>query len=257
MLVLLSVTSRAQDAKLKIQASAGVAIFSPMGELKTGLPVNVGGRLSLLHQLPVLKGRLFTGFAYSGSVYGTVSKEVNFVNEEGERNATYLSVSNDINHFHWQTRYYTGKFNKVNAFAGISLGSTVFATHMEATRQREYHCPPADSDGAVLFRDRIFSYAFESGLLLPLNDHGRSFIELQTQYHTGPQVNYLNTAGETIRSGQPTGDPSNSKEVRMRFLDLQTNGIHEHVIAREYQSPYRQLSFSLSWKYMFNGIGSR
>lgn len=256
-LLIVMVVQAQESSKLKIQASAGIAVFTPVGELKTGLPTSVGGRLSIMHQLPVLQGRLFTGFAYTGSIYGTVSKEVNFVNEDGERNATHLSVHNEINHFHWQTRYYTGKFNKVNAFAGVSLGSTVFATHMQASREQEYHCPPADTDGALLFRDRIFSYAFETGILLPLSENSRSFIELQAQYHTGPRVNYLNTEGEMIRPGQSTGDPSNSKEVRMRFLDLQTNGIHEHVIAREYQSAYRQLSFALSWKYMFNGIGNR
>jgi hypothetical protein len=246
-----------ESSRLKFQASAGIALFTPLGALNTGLPISVGGRLSVLHQLPILQGRLFTGFAYTGSVYGTVSKEVNFVNADGERNATHLSVHNEINHFHWQTRYYTGKFNKVNAFAGVALGSTVFATHMNATREQEYHCPPADTDGALLFRNRSFTYAFETGILLPLSENGRSFIECQAQYHMGSPVKYLNTEGEMIRPGQATGDPNSSKEVRMRFLDLQTNDIHEHVIAREYQSAYRQLSFSLSWKYVLNGIGHR
>lgn len=246
------------DSRLRIQAGAGVNAFLPMGELKEGMPMSLGGKLDIYHQLPVAGGRLFLGASYAGSVYGTVSKELNFVNEQGARNATQLSVQNSVDQMQAQIRYYTGKLDKIAGFVGAGIGSAVFTTHMQATREQIYHCPPADSDGERLFRDRTGLYSAELGLLLPISDKGNSFLQLQGQWNQGGTAQFLNTQGSTIQSGAPpVGQPGSEKEVRMRFLDLQTDAVHEHVIAREYSAAYRQLSISLSFVYQFKGFGYR
>ncbi len=109
-------------------------------------------------------------------------------------------------------------------------------------------CVPLENE--VTFRKRSMTWGYGGGLLINLSNKRCGNIDNGTQLNIsvnrihGNRIDYVNVK-ELQQPVTPQENNDESKTLTMQFVNLNTNNIHNHTVARLYNSPLQQLQIKV------------
>jgi hypothetical protein len=172
--------------------------------------------------------------------YGHDKTRQNYTFDDGTTAAMDITVSNTIYNMLLGGRYYLGQ-GRVQPFIGGKIGYSLYNTQLVVTDPDDFDsCEPVDSD--VLKNDGSLIFSAGAGLQLDLRPKARPgfvFINLSANYLSGDKVDYMNVDAPAHSHAAHTSD------VYTRFINTQTQIVHEHHVGNVYSSVIESLDFRL------------
>jgi hypothetical protein len=215
-------------------------IFSiPEGSMQQNMKQAHGGYMDF-YFTPVEK-RYSIGMELSINTYGRDKSKQTYTLDDGSTAPMDIIVSNNFYNILVAGRYFLST-GKVQPFVTGKMGYGLYATSLNVYDPDDFdHCEPVDSD--VLKRDGTMVFAAGGGIrweMFPKKAPGRFFMNLSTNYTSGGKVNYMNADAPTHSHSGHTSD------VYMKFLNTQTQVVHEHHVGNVYTSLVELMDFRLA-----------
>jgi hypothetical protein len=216
----------------------GYIFSAPQGSMKENMKQAHGGYLDF-YFMPVEK-RYSIGMELSINTYGRNKSEQTYTFEDGSTAPMDIIVSNNFYNMLVGGRYFLST-GKVQPFVSGKLGFGLYATSLNVYDPNDFdHCEPVDSD--VLKRDGTMVFGAGGGIrweMLPKKAPGRFFLNLSATYTSGGKVDYMNADAPSHSHSGHTSD------VYMKFLNTQTQVVHEHHVGNVYTSLVELMDFRL------------
>lgn len=218
----------------------GYIFSSPQGTMKQNVQLANGGFFDF-YVTPANK-RYALGFEMSVNTYGHNKKRETYTFDDGSTAPMDIIVSNNFYNFMLAGRYFLGD-GKVRPFVTGKMGYSLYATSLNIYDPDDRdHCEPVDTD--VLKRDGTMIFSGGGGIrweMLPKKAPGRFYLNVSANYTSGGKVSYMNVDAPSAALNQnaPTSD------VYVKFLNTQTQMIHEHHVGNVYTSLVELMDFRL------------
>jgi hypothetical protein len=217
----------------------GYAFSLPRGTMAVNMKQAHGGFMDF-YFTPATK-RYAIGAEMSFNIYGYNKNRQTYTFDDGSTAPMDIVVNNSFYNIMAAGRYFLGT-GKIQPFFTGKMGYGIYATSLNVYDPDDAdHCEPVDTD--VLKRDGTMIFAAGGGIrweMLPKKAPGRFFLNLSTNYTSGGKVNYMNVDAPNHNHKAPTSD------VYMKFLNTQTQMIHEHHVGYVYTSLVEMMDFRLS-----------
>lgn len=218
----------------------GYIFSAPQNTMRQNMRQAHGGNLDF-YFTPGQK-RYSLGFEVSMNGYGHNKSEEIYTFEDGSTAPMDIVVTNNFFNFMLAGRYFLSQ-GKIQPFVTGKMGYSVYATRLNIYDPDDFdHCEPVETD--VLKRDGTAIFSAGAGLrwqMLPKRAPNRFFINLTANYSSGGKVNYMNVDAPTSAHNQPTY----TSDVYVKFLNTQTQVVHEHHVGNVYSSLIELLDFRL------------
>ena len=184
--------------------------------------------------------RLSLGMEMSVNIYGHDKTRQTYTFSDGSTAPMDMIVNNSFYNVLMAGRFYLSKGNVMPFVAG-KLGYSFFSTDLGIYDPDDTdHCEPVDSD--VLKHDGSVIFSAGAGLrwdILPKKFPGMLFMNLSANYSAGGQISYMNVDLPNHSHASHTSD------VYAKFLNTQTQVVHEHHIGNVYSSLIELMDFRL------------
>ena len=251
--ICLSLSSFAQ-----IEFGFGYSNQSPLGEMAGNINAAHGFNLQAGYRLPFAGKQFVVSFETGTGRYGKKKVTQSFQNEDMGTAAEYpVNYINFANYNHLNVRYEILK-NKaitpyVQAMAGYqSLGTRVRINVYDENDRDD--CKPLENE--VTFRKGSMTWGYGAGLLMKLGTRSQcnplngTSINLSVSRIHGNRVDYVNV--KQLEQPAPAQPNDDSKPLTMKFVNINTNHIHNHTVAQVYNSPLQQLQVKLGLLFDLN-----
>jgi len=186
--------------------------------------------------------RYALGFELSMNGYGHNKSEETYTFDDGSTAPMDIVVSNNFFNFMVAGRYFLSQ-GKVQPFVAGKIGYSLYATRLNIYDPDDFdHCEPVETD--LLKRDGTAIFSAGAGLrwqMLPKRAPDRFFISLSTNYTSGGKINYMNVDAPASAHNNTT----HTSDVYAKFLNTQTQVVHEHHVGKVYSSLVELLDFRL------------
>jgi hypothetical protein len=214
-------------------------IFSaPQGTMRQNMTQAHGGHVDFFFT-PAGKRYSF-GMELSVNTYGRDKSEQTYTFDDGSTAPMDIIVSNNFYNMMLAGRYFLSE-GKIRPFVTGKLGYGLYATSLNVYDPDDFdHCEPVDTD--VLKRDGTMVFGAGGGIrweMLPNKAPGRFFMNLSANYTSGGKVDYMNVDAPNHSHSGHTSD------VYMKFLNTQTQVVHEHHVGNVYTSLVELMDFRL------------
>lgn len=234
-------TALASFAQLKgAEWGFGYIFSSPQGTMSQNVKQAHGGNLDF-YVTPANK-RYAIGFEMSVNGYGHNKKRETYTFDDGSTAPMDIVVSNNFYNFMLAGRYFLST-GKIQPFVTGKMGYSLYATSLNIYDPDDWdHCEPIDND--MLKHDGTIIFAAGGGLrweMLPKKSTGRFYFNLSANYLSGGKVNYMNVDAPANAQHQPTP----TSDVYAKFLNTQTQMVHEHHVGNVYTSLVEMMDFRL------------
>ena len=217
-----------------VELGTGYIFAAPRGTMKQNINYSNGFNIDF-YFTPKEKMYSF-GMELDVNMYGHDKTRENFDLADGTSAPMDMVVDNTFTNLMATGRYFLMK-GKIRPFITGKLGYSFFNTDLGIYDPDDKdHCSPVDTkvlhkDGAVIFTAGV-GLRWE---LLPKKHPGLLFLNLSANYTGGGKVSYMNVdAPSHTHSTQTTTQTS---DVYARFVNNQTQDVHEHKVATIYSSP--------------------
>ena len=220
----------------------GYIFSAPQGSMKQNMRQAHGGFFDF-YFTPADKRYSF-GAEISINTYGHDKSEQTYTFDDGSTAPMDIVVSNNFYNMLLTGRYFLSE-GKVQPFVSGKLGYGLYATSLNIYDPDDFdHCEPVDTD--VLKGDGTMVFGAGGGIrwqMLPKKAPGRFFLSLSANYTSGGKVDYMNADAPSNSQSGHTSD------VYMKFLNTQTQVIHEHHVGSVYTSLVELLDFRLGFTF--------
>jgi hypothetical protein len=176
------------------------------------------------------------------NTYGHDKSRQNYLLSDGSTAPMDIVVNNNLINILLGGRYYLRK-GKVEPYVAGKVGYAVFSTDLSIFDPDDRdHCEPIDTE--LLQRDGLIVFGAGAGLRVdvsPGKNPGRFYINASANYLTGGKASYMSVdAPDMAHQGtRPTSD------VYVKFLNTQTQVVHEHHVGNIYTSMVHLIDFRL------------
>ncbi len=194
------------------------------------------------------KGPVSLGVEVGVATYGLQTSRQSYQFDDGSITETDVNVSNDLFNFHVTGKYYLRNGKNINPYLSAKLGMALFTTMLTIEDpEDEYACHPLESD--VLSSDNTYSAGLGAGVRMDFQtifkniEREKFFLDLNVHSTQGGTVRYMNAD----RQPSQTAD----EEVTARFLNTQTQVIHEHHVGNLYTSVLSLVEYRLGVIFRF------
>lgn len=237
-----------------LEISAGYNAARPMGDLSRHTNTAHGISGSVLYYLPKMDQRLGIGLEAATGTYASFTKTQEF-GMNGVQTPMDVNYNSNASTYGITARYEYLRINTVTAFAGIKAGIANYASRLSIE-------DPEDEDGCEavdtknLISDNTWMAGAYTGARLDMNTFFRKmpaqnfFLQIYAGYTRGGQVDYINvkkvTTDNHAAHSHSTTNPDGSTPLNVRFINLQTNDMHTHEVARVYTSPVQLMEYNIS-----------
>lgn len=232
----------------------GFANQTPQGSMSDNIRGANGISTQIGYRIPVLKNKFVVSAEFGTGRYGKERVEQTFQNDVVTTPTNFMvNYINFANFSHLNLRYEILKDKKVVPYVHVTGGRQTLGSRVRINVHEDQvggdECIPLEDE--VTFRKRNMVWGYGGGVLVNLlsaNDRkaGIPYVRLNfsvTQIQ-GANMDYINV--KQLQQVQTLPEPNDgSKEWAVPFTNLNTNNIHNHTIARVYNSPLRQLQFRL------------
>jgi hypothetical protein len=208
--------------------------------------------ISLLYQVPGLCDRVLIGTELGIGSYAHVTKEQELIMSDSTSVMTDVIYSSNVFNAALFVRGNLVKKGKAIPYLNAKAGFANFFSNV-------YVEDPADETGCKalerksIINDNTFYWAYGGGLLLDLNlfakkvELGKYQIDIAVNKIMGGSLDYINTkhiqSHDHTDGNQPL--PEKGEPLNVRFININTQTIHEHQVAELYNSPLRMIDIKI------------
>lgn len=227
---------------------------TPKGTMADNINAANGFSTQIGYRIPILKNKLVVSTEFGTGRYGKKRIEQTFQSDVVQTPTNFMvNYINFANFSHLNLRYEVLKDKKVIPYVHVTGGRQTLGTRVRINVHEDQvggdECVPLEND--VTFRKRNMVWGYGGGLLVNLLSKrdmqlGIPYIRLNlsvTQIR-GNDIEYINVK-QLQQVATPPNPNDGSKEWAIPFTNVNTNNIHNHTIARVYNSPLQQLQFRL------------
>lgn len=197
-----------------------------------------GANLEYYYSPPA--ARYSVGLEASINIYGHDKTSQTYTFDDGSTAPMDIVVDNNFYNIMLAGRQFLGR-GKIQPFVNAKVGVSIYSTDLNIYDPDEFdQCKPIDSD--ILKRDATMIFSLGGGLrweMLPKREPGRYFLNLTGNYISGGKVDYMNVDAPSRSQSTQTSD------VYARFINTQTQVVHEHHVGNVYTSVVEQMDFRL------------
>jgi len=175
--------------------------------------------------------------------YGSQTSRQAYTFDDGSVTETDVVVSNEIYTLQLTGKYFLRNNKNINPYISGKAGITWFNTTLTIEDpEDEFSCHPLESD--MLSRDKTYLVSGGAGVRVDFNtffkkmETQRFYFDLSVHSTQGGTVRYMNSE---MDPGQPMPD----KDVTAKFLNTQTQVIHEHHVGYVYTSLMNMVDYRL------------
>ena len=195
-----------------------------------------------VYQLP--KSPVLLGLELGFSGYGHQKQRQTYNFDDGTQTETDVHVYNNILEVHLVSQFDLVQDKAVTPYVVLKGGISRYYTNLVIEDPSdEYDCHPLDQD--ILQSSIAPSGSLGLGLkydLAQLNKNwskDRFFLDFSSTYTTGSNVRYMNV------NKPPTNRTVTYDDVKAKFINNQSQVIHEHHVGYVYHSPIQMFNFRL------------
>jgi hypothetical protein len=216
-----------------------LSFSQPVGMMATNMNNAFGLSVEVSRQF---KAPFSAGMELSFGNYGYQTSRQAYTFDDGSVTETNVNVSNNIFNLHLTGKHFLRNNKNVNPYlsgkAGWSWFSTTLAIEDPAD---EYSCHPIESD--ILARDNTYSFSGGAGVRIDFNsffktEKGRLYFDISVHATHGGIVQYMNVEKNTT---QPVPD----HDIMAKFINTQTQVVHEHHVGYLYSSVLNMVDYKL------------
>jgi hypothetical protein len=251
-------TSTILQAQFSLDASYNLAL--PQGKMANNINGIHQFRLGSTYKLPKALKMINVGAEIGIGNYANLRMPTTFNFGNGNPATTYVNYSSNT--------------FQANAVVSIDLVKNFLVTPyiiMKGGYQNWfsniYVEDPNDLDGCKplekksILKDHTTTLSYGGGLKYELNKKSsnrcgdfKSYIDLQVTTVRGGSLDYINTkklAQHDNTATTPTVVGDGGKPVELKFINVQSNVIHSHMVAEMYTTPLRLLEIKLGYHVQF------
>lgn len=230
----------------------GYSNQSPLGDMGGNINAAHGFNFQAGYRLPFAGNRFVVSVETGTGRYGKKKVTQSFQNEDMSTAAEYpVNYINFANFNHLNLRYEVVKNKAITPYVQVVGGYQSLGTRVRINVYDENDrddCKPLENE--VTFRKGTMTWGYGAGLLMKLrskaacNPFDGTSINLSVSRIHGNRIDYVNVKQlEQPVATQPANEET--KALTMQFVNLNTNHIHNHTVARLYNSPLQQLQVKL------------
>ncbi len=223
----------------KFELGTGYVFSVPRGSMQSNIQYANGFNIDF-HFTPGEKRYSF-GMEMNVNMYGHDKTRQTYILDDGSSAPMDIIVNNNFYNVMLTGRYFLMN-GKIKPFITGKVGYSFFNTDLSIYDPDDMdHCEPVENN--VLSRDGTIIFSAGAGLrweLLPKKTPGLLFMNLAANYSAGGKVNYMNVDGPSHSHTAHTSD------VYVKFINTQTQIVHDHHVGNVYSSPLELMDFRLS-----------
>lgn len=226
----------------------------PQGSMANNINPANGFNFELGYRLPILKNKLVASLDFGNGRYGKKRVEQTFQSDVITTPTNFMvNYINFVNYTHLNLRYELVKNKMLIPYVQLKGGRQTLGTRVRINEFEESFggdgCAPLEDE--VTFRKRTMLWGYGAGFLLKIASQKHSHIDdsnillnFSVSQVIGGNIDYINVKQlEQLTANPNPGD--DSKAFTVPFININTNNIHNHTVARVYNSPLQQLQFKL------------
>lgn len=212
----------------------------PVGMMSSNMNNAIGLTLdaSLIFKKPYA-----LGLEMAFGTYGHEQSRQEYKFDDGTVTETDVNVNNNMASVFLTGKHFLRYNKKVNPYFRGKVGWTWFTTNLTIEDPEDQtSCHPLESD--ILSRDNTYSFSGGAGVRIDFNsifkntEEGRFFFDISIQGTHGGIIKYMN-----VNMNPSSGAPD--KDVMARFINTQTQVIHEHHVGYVYSSVLNMVDYRL------------
>jgi hypothetical protein len=237
----------------------GFANQTPLGTLADNINGANGGNFHFGYRLPIAKNKFVASLDFGSGRFGKKRMEQTFQSDVVQTPTNFMvNYINYGNFSHLNLRYEILSKGYVIPYVHIIGGRQTLGTRVRINVHEDQvggdECVPLEDE--VTFRNRSMVWGYGGGLMVDINpeksNNFRSGIMLNfsVSHINGGNMDYVNVK-QLQQVSTPPQPGDGSKEWSVPFANLNTNNIHNHTIARVYNSPLEQLQFRIGIIFRF------
>ncbi|MFZ6014399.1 MAG: outer membrane beta-barrel protein [Bacteroidota bacterium] len=199
-----------------------------------------------------LKSPFSLGVELDFGAYGYQTSRQQYTFDDGSVTETDVNVSNNITNLFITSKYFWRNGKRLNPYVSGKVGWSWFRTTLAIEDpDDQFACHPIESD--ILAKDDTYIFSGGAGVRLDFQalfkkmEAGRFYFDLSVHSTQGGVVRYMNTA---MDPSQPAPD----KDVNAKFINTQTQVIHEHHVGYIYSSTINMIEYRFGMIFRTTGF---
>ena len=190
---------------------------------------------------------LWVGLEIGAGMYGNKTINQHFKFSDGSVTSTDVRYTNSVEFINTAVRYDIPVKGKVTPYATAKAGYINLSTNINIE-------DPDDPDGCTplehkrVFQDNTITYSYGAGVRVNVCKAGgdRYQLDFAVSNTYGGKLNYINV--KDLGKHQHEPDPeSSAKPLNAKFINVNTQNVHEHQLAEVYNSSFRMLQIKLGF----------
>jgi hypothetical protein len=240
----------------------GLTNQTPRGSMADNINAANGVNFQVGYRLPIVKNKFVVSFDFGSGRFGKKRMEQTFQSDVIQTPTNFMvNYINFSNYSHLNLRYEIVSKGKVIPYVHMIGGRQTLGTRVRINVHEDQvggsDCVPLEDE--VTFRKTSMVWGYGGGLMMTLVNPEKSntfrsqiMLNFSVSQIRGANIEYVNVKQLEQVSNPPQQDDG-SKEWAVPFTNLNTNNIHNHTVARVYNSPLEQLQFRLGVIFRFKG----
>lgn len=218
--------------------SGNLTVSQPIGLMSANMDNAFGLSMELSREF---KAPFSAGLQLNFGNYGYETTRQQYTFDDGSTTETNVNVSNNIMSMLLTGKHFLRHGKKVNPYLSAKAGWSWFTTNLTIQDPEDIDgCHPMDSE--ILSRDNTYTFSGGAGLRVDVNSffkhstEGRFYLDLSVHATHGGIVKYMNV---DMKSGHHKPD----QDVIAKFINIQTQIIHEHHVGYVYSSVLNMVEY--------------
>ena len=200
------------------------------------------------YNLPISKLKnLWVGVEGGAGMYGNKTINQHFEFSDGSVTTTDVKYTNNIEFVNAVIRYDIPTKGRATPYANIKGGYVNLATDINIEN-------PDDPDGCNplehkrVFHDNTFTYSYGAGVRYNVCKQAGDKYQLDFAISNtyGGKLDYINVKELGKHQHEPNSE-SSAKAFNAKFINVNTQSVHEHQLAEVYNSPFRMLQIKFGF----------
>ncbi|MGC1242737.1 MAG: hypothetical protein WA874_14195 [Chryseosolibacter sp.] len=221
-----------------LEMDAAFHLSQPIGPMARNMNNAFGLSLGLEKYF---KTPFSAGLQMSFGNYGYQTSRQQYTFSDGSVTETNVNVGNNIFNMFLTGKHYLRNHKPVNPYLSAKAGWMWFSTNLTVEDPGDaFSCHPIESE--IIARDNTYSVSGGAGLRLDFNtifnrmEIQRLFFDLNVHATHGGIVEYMNVR-------QDPRQPVPDRDIMVRFLNTQSQVVHEHHVGYLYSSVLSMMEY--------------
>jgi len=225
------------------QGEIGFALqyIHPRGTMSQTINGGLGFTLSAGHNF---EKPFAAGFQFSYNNYGYSRTRQQYTFDDGSVTETYVSIDNYFLNLNANGKAFLRNGKNFNPYVGGKLGYSWYRTSLNIEDPEDVTaCEPLESH--ILSKDGTVTISAGAGIRLDISsifrsvEEGRMYFDFNAYLVQGGRVKYMNVDHHPMEAPE--------RDVMARFINTQTQIVHEHHVGYQYSSFVNMLEYQFAF----------